>query len=573
MSQNDLTIANQGFASFRSDLNSALQALGSTNSGTSAPSTTFANQLFYDTTNNILKIRNEDNDAFISLFTLDQTNDLISGFTSPITITTADNSDNLTLISTDADASSAPNLNMFRNSASPATDDFLANIKFNGRNNNSQDVQYGEIEVYAHDVTDGSEDGWLNLNVMTGGSNKSYLQLKGGTSPQVIFNEDSNDIDFRVESGTNANMLFVDGGNDAVGIATNSPVSLLTIEKGNVTGAGQWASSAIAIANPTNIGSYSQISFGYTSSTTNASAYIGFLSTNQGTNGFGDLVFGTRSVNSDTQPSERLRVSSTGDVGIGTSAPTASSSGIVLAVETSADENVNLCLNTSHVGQAGIIEARRTGRSNYERFAQINLQNDSDSGILRFFTAGSGNDVAERFRCDEAGNINIGRTSTVLSSFVGIEFNGTTHNGLVLKTTRAGLNSNFLVFSNSSEAVAGFIIQNGTTTVNYTTSSDYRLKENVTYDFDATTRLKQLKPCRFNFIADADTTVDGFLAHEVSHDADGNPLVPEAISGEKDATNEDGKIKPQGIDYGKIVPLLVKTIQELEARITTLEGA
>ena len=75
MSQNDLSIANQGFASFRSDLNSALQALGSTNSGTSAPSTTYANQLFYDTTNNILKIRNEDNDAFINLITLDQTND------------------------------------------------------------------------------------------------------------------------------------------------------------------------------------------------------------------------------------------------------------------------------------------------------------------------------------------------------------------------------------------------------------------------------------------------------------------------------------------------------------------
>ena len=81
MSQNDLSIANQGFASFRSDLNSALQALGSTNSGTSAPSTTYANQLFYDTTNNILKIRNEDNDAFISLFTLDQTNDNIESLT------------------------------------------------------------------------------------------------------------------------------------------------------------------------------------------------------------------------------------------------------------------------------------------------------------------------------------------------------------------------------------------------------------------------------------------------------------------------------------------------------------
>ena len=110
---------------------------------------------------------------------------------------------------------------MFRNSSSPADNDFLGNVKFNGRNDNSQDVQYGELEVYAADVSDGTEDGWLNFNVMTGGSNLSYLQIKGGTG--VVFNEDSNDIDFRVESNGNANMLFVDGGNDRVGIGTNSP--------------------------------------------------------------------------------------------------------------------------------------------------------------------------------------------------------------------------------------------------------------------------------------------------------------------------------------------------------------
>jgi hypothetical protein len=77
MSQHDLTIDNQGFPAFRSDLNNALQALGSTQSGTTAPSPTFANQLWYDTTNNILKIRNEDNDAWISLLTLNQTTDAL----------------------------------------------------------------------------------------------------------------------------------------------------------------------------------------------------------------------------------------------------------------------------------------------------------------------------------------------------------------------------------------------------------------------------------------------------------------------------------------------------------------
>ena len=81
MSQHDLSIANQGFPAFRSDLNDALQALGSMQSGTSAPATTFANMLWYDTTNNIVKMRNEDNDAWISLFTLDQSGDLLSAIT------------------------------------------------------------------------------------------------------------------------------------------------------------------------------------------------------------------------------------------------------------------------------------------------------------------------------------------------------------------------------------------------------------------------------------------------------------------------------------------------------------
>ena len=119
----------------------------------------------------------------------------------------------------------------------------------------------------------------------------------------------------------------------------------------------------------------------------------------------------------------------------------------------------------------------------------------------------------------------------------------------------------------------GSITQSGTTGVAYNTSSDYRLKENVSYDFDATSRLKQLKPARFNFIDDKDITVDGFIAHEVSS------IVPEAISGEKDGTETylDDKDKEQtrpiyqGIDQAKLVPLLVKSLQEALAEIDTLK--
>ena len=112
----------------------------------------------------------------------------------------------------------------------------------------------------------------------------------------------------------------------------------------------------------------------------------------------------------------------------------------------------------------------------------------------------------------------------------------------------------------------GSITYDDTSTA-YNTSSDYRLKENVVAMSGATERLKQLKPSRFNFIADPDKTVDGFLAHEVQD------VVPEAITGTKDAVDAEGNPEYQGIDQSKLVPLLVATIQELEARIAALEGA
>lgn len=78
MSQHDLNIANQGFPAFRADLNAALEALGTTQSGNTAPATTFANQLWYDTTNSILKKRNADNDAWINIATFNESTDTLA---------------------------------------------------------------------------------------------------------------------------------------------------------------------------------------------------------------------------------------------------------------------------------------------------------------------------------------------------------------------------------------------------------------------------------------------------------------------------------------------------------------
>lgn len=80
MSQHDFNIANQGFPAFRSDLNNGLAALASNSAGTSEPSTTYAYQFWYDTTNDILKMRNTDNDAWINIATLNQTTDEVTSF-------------------------------------------------------------------------------------------------------------------------------------------------------------------------------------------------------------------------------------------------------------------------------------------------------------------------------------------------------------------------------------------------------------------------------------------------------------------------------------------------------------
>jgi hypothetical protein len=129
--------------------------------------------------------------------------------------------------------------------------------------------------------------------------------------------------------------------------------------------------------------------------------------------------------------------------------------------------------------------------------------------------------------------------------------------------TSTGVQS-LIVFNNGNGTV-GTITTNASAT-SYNTSSDYRLKENVNYTWDATTELKKLKPAKFNFKADASTTVEGFLAHEVSS------IVPIAVAGDKDGVDENGDPEYQGIDQSKLVPLMVKTIQELEARIVALES-
>ena len=129
---------------------------------------------------------------------------------------TADNTNTLSLISTDADENAGPNLRLYRNSGTPAVNDILGNIDFSGRNANSEDIKYGYIEMNITDPSDGSEDGYMSFNIMQGGANNPFFQMKTGADPVLVVNENSKDMDFRIESDGNANMFKVDAGNNQV---------------------------------------------------------------------------------------------------------------------------------------------------------------------------------------------------------------------------------------------------------------------------------------------------------------------------------------------------------------------
>ena len=127
-------------------------------------------------------------------------------------------------------------------------------------------------------------------------------------------------------------------------------------------------------------------------------------------------------------------------------------------------------------------------------------------------------------------------------------------------------NVGMIRFRDGDNNATGQITSNpSTNTTNYVTSSDYRLKENVVNMAGAVDRVKTLSPKRFNFISNADVTVDGFLAHEAQ------AVVPEAVVGEHNEVDDDGNAVVQGIDLSKLVPLLTGALQEAIARIETLE--
>lgn len=219
--------------------------------------------------------------------------------------------------------------------------------------------------------------------------------------------------------------------------------------------------------------------------------------------------------------------------------------------------------------------------------AEIEVGNSSQ--YLDFKTNGSSRLTIEGTIVSTTGSIGVGRSSlSAATEDAGVVLSAS---GYIYSARNGTSNQSHIVFINNADVTAttaGSIKSSGSTT-SYNTSSDYRLKTDAQPMTGATARLKALKPVNFEWIADG-TRVDGFLAHEAQE------VVPECVSGEKDAMqDQEYEVTPavldeegntveeavmgtrsvpdyQGIDQSKLVPLLVATIQELEARITQLEN-
>jgi len=124
-----------------------------------------------------------------------------------LTVTRSDNGDNLSLVSTDADAGGGPALSFYRNSSSPADDDTMCTIRFEGNNDNSQLVIYNKIRADISDASDGTEDGIFNIFNMMNGTERTMFSIK---PDEVVFNEEGQSVDFRIEGVGYSHALFFD---------------------------------------------------------------------------------------------------------------------------------------------------------------------------------------------------------------------------------------------------------------------------------------------------------------------------------------------------------------------------
>jgi len=269
------------------------------------------------------------------------------------------------------------------------------------------------------------------------------------------------------------------------------------------------------------------------------------LSTSEGVYGFGTAGMSLQTTSNHpiifgTNNTERLRIDSSGNLNIG-SYHSGGDGGRLTS-----DGELKYRLSTSE----GVYGFGTAGMS---------LQTTSNHPII------FGTNNTERLRITSGGLVLIGCTASPSSSVSGVLLQNPLNGSSTFSLGSYTGSATVIAFVNGNGTI-GSISVNGSATA-YNTSSDYRLKTNLEPISNGIARLKQLPVYRFNWLSDANgNKVDGFVAHEAQ------AIVPECVTGEKDAVDADGNSIYQGIDQSKIVPLLTAALKEAIAKIETLEA-
>jgi hypothetical protein len=231
-------------------------------------------------------------------------------------------------------------------------------------------------------------------------------------------------------------------------------------------------------------------------------------------------------------------------VGIGTTSPNR-------LLSLYATQPVFQITNVASGNTQGTIQYQVSGSTDFV----LDNQGSGSGGVISFTQAGT-----ERMRIDSSGNLLVGTTSAFQSGLVNISYNSASNVGITMKQTNANNSGTFLNFAQSGSTIGS--ISGNATNIQYNTSSDYRLKENIAPMTGALAKVALLKPVTYKWKVDG-SDGEGFIAHELAE------VCSHAVSGAKDAIDEDGNPKYQGIDTSFLVATLTAALQETKALIDT----
>ena len=563
MATHDYVIANQSGAAFRTDLNNALAAIVSNNSNSSSPSTTYAYQWWADTGNNLLKIRNSANNAWITLRELDGTLLLEDGSQTSPALAFADDKntgifsggDNIINITADG-------VERLKCQATEVViNDPSSDMDFRVESNGNQHMLYVDGTNDRVAMGHGSPSQILHLK-----DSNPFLEIEGTTTSGdsgIFINANANHWLLRADNNASANIFTIKAGDTSssthifaltnggkCGIGTTSPDETLHVHKASAGSASSSSAAVITLEN-------SDTAVLQFLCPSNKSAQLRFGDPDDTGAGFIDYNHSSNFLSFGTNGPERMRLDATGNLGIGDTNPDS----ILHCTE------ANPVIQAEGTGASGDAAFFLNGKANHWLLRCDN----SNSQNLFSIKAGDTSSSTHTLAINASGNVGIGVTSISTTLHV---------DGTILATGGvyfSAFNGDNLI-TNASQGGGSAALFIGNQQI--TTSSDERIKKDIVNTIvNATEQLKKVRIVDFTWNDPADVSYNnknargkwtGAIAQEIVK------VFPHIINAprKEDSLEIDYESERKWlVEYNHLVPILIKSIQELSAKVEALEAA